>query len=88
MKTQGIRLNSNEQKKLKELSKIRNRSMNYLIREAVDRYLKEEEQYEIEKVEDMQRYREYLDTGVSISHKDIKSWLNQKKSEARKHHIK
>ena len=57
--------------------------MNYLIREAVDRYLKEEEQYEKEKVEDMQRYQEYQDTGVSISHKEIKTWLHQRISEAR-----
>jgi len=83
MKTQGIRLNKDEQQRLKALGKTRDRSMNYLIREAVDRYLDDEEQYENEKNEDAKRFQSYLKTRKNFSHKQMKTWLQGKASEAK-----
>ena len=53
-KTQGIRLDDKSRARLKKLGELRDRSMNYLIKDAVERYLTEEEQYEKEKTEDLE----------------------------------
>ena len=81
-KTQGIRLDDKSRAWLKKLGELRDRSMNYLIKDAVERYLTEEEQYEKEKTEDLERYQNYLNTGESISHSAMKTWLHKKSDEA------
>ena len=81
MKTQGVRLDQSERKRLKALGETRDRSMNYLIREAVDRYLDDEAQYEKEKNEDKKRFKSYLKTETSISHKQMTTWQQKKASE-------
>lgn len=83
-KTQGIRLDDNCRARLKKLGELRERSMNYLIRDAVERYLTEEEQYEKEKIEDLRRYQKYLDTGESVSYSEMKKWLQKKVHKASK----
>jgi len=74
--TQGIKLDENTQARLKALAEKRQRSPHWLMRNAIEDYLKREEQYEAEKAEDMAEYEEYVRTGKAIDNKKVLSWLN------------
>ncbi|MDQ8188484.1 ribbon-helix-helix protein, CopG family [Pelagicoccus sp. SDUM812002] len=82
--TQGIRLDADVQERLKWLAGRKDRSMNYLIKQAIDRYLEDEERVEREKVEDQERLEHFLDTGEHISHTQMKGKLKKLLSKARK----
>jgi len=73
--SQGIKLDDNTRKRLKDLAEKRNRSPHWLMRTAIEGYLEREEQYEAEKAEDMARWEQYLITGKAIKHEKVKEWL-------------
>lgn len=73
--TQGIRLEAETQRRLKWLAEKRDRSVNFLIKEAVERYLEDQERYEREREEDQQRLQYFLETGEHVTHDAIKSKL-------------
>jgi len=75
--TQGIKLDDDTSKRLKTLSSQRKRSAHWLMRDAIERYLTEEERYEREKAEDLAEYEDYLQTGRSISQKEMSAWLEK-----------
>lgn len=75
--TQGIKLDDDTSKRLKTLSSQRNRSAHWLMRDAIERYLDEEERYEREKAEDLAEYEDYLQTGRGISQKEMGVWLEK-----------
>jgi predicted transcriptional regulator len=75
--TQGIKLDDETSKRLKTLSSQRNRSSHWLMRDAIERYLSEEERYEREKAEDIAEYEDYLQTGRGISQKEMGAWLDR-----------
>ncbi len=83
-KTQGIRLDSELQERLKRLAGQKDRSMNYLITQAIGRYLEDEERIEREKLEDQKRLNHFLDTGEHISHAQMKRKLMKLQAKARK----
>ena len=82
--TQGIRLNSEIQRRLKWLAEKKDRSMNYLISEAIGRYLDNEERFELEKQEDQKRLQHYLDTGEHISQEQMKARFKALASKAKR----
>lgn len=45
------------------------------MRTAIESYLEREEQYEIEKAEDIARWEQYLITGKAIEHEEVEEWL-------------
>jgi predicted transcriptional regulator len=73
--TQGIKLDDETQKRLKRLAEKRNRSPHWLMRSAIEDYLKREEQYEREKEEDMERWENYVLTGKAIGQEKVETWL-------------
>jgi predicted transcriptional regulator len=75
--TQGIKLDDETNKRLKTLSLQRKRSAHWLMRDAIERYLTEEEQYEREKAEDISEYEDYLQTGRGLSQKEMGAWLDK-----------
>ncbi len=83
-KTQGIRLDSELQERLKWLAGRKDRSMNYLITQAIGRYLEDEERIEREKLEDQKRLNHFLDTGEHIGHARMKRKLMKLQAKARK----
>ena len=83
-KTQGVRLDSELQERLKWLAGRKDRSMNYLITQAIGRYLEDEERIEREKLEDQKRLNHFLDTGEHISHTQMKLKLLKLQTKARK----
>lgn len=82
--TQGIRLEKETQLRLKWLAERRDRSMNYLIKDAINRYLQDEERFEREKIEDQSRLDHFLDTGEHISHTQMKGKLKKMLKKAKK----
>ncbi len=82
--TQGVRLEASTQRRLKWLAKRRDRSMNYLIKDAINRYLEDEERYEREREEDQARLQHFLDTGEHISQAQMKGKLKKLLSKAKK----
>jgi len=75
--TQAIKLDDETNKRLKALAEQRNRSAHWLMREALERYLTDEESYEREKAEDLAAYEEYLETGIAIENDEVVTWLNE-----------
>ena len=73
--TQGIKLDENTQARLKALAEKRKRTPHWLMRYAIEDYLKREEKYEDEKAEDMARYEHYIITGEAIDGKKMEKLL-------------
>lgn len=75
--TQGIKLDEETQKRLKALAAKRDRSPHWLMRTAIESYLEQEEHYEREKSEDMQRWANYELTGQAFDNSDVSQWLHK-----------
>ena len=75
--TQAIKLDDETSRRLKALAEQRNRSAHWLMREALERYLTDEERYEREKAEDLAAYEEYLETGIAVENDEVVTWLNE-----------
>jgi predicted transcriptional regulator len=75
--TQGIKLDDETSARLKALGEVRNRSPHWLMRTAIDDYLKREEQYEQEKAEDLAEYESYLTSGKAIDNATVTAWLSE-----------
>ncbi len=75
--TQAIKLDDEMNNRLKALALQRDRSAHWLMREALQRYLAEEERYEREKAEDLAEYEDYLLTGKAVDNETVTSWLNE-----------
>lgn len=82
--TQGIRLEEETQRRLKWLAQRKDRSMNYLIKDAIGRFLADEERYEREREEDQARLQRFLDTGEHVTHAQMKRKLKTLLSKAQK----
>jgi len=74
--TQAIKLDDETNSRLKALAQLRDRSAHWLMREALQRYLAEEERYEREKTEDLAEYEDYVLTGKAVDNETVTSWLN------------
>lgn len=75
--TQAIKLDDETNNRLKALASQRNRSAHWLLRDALQRYLIEEERYEREKAEDLAEYENYLLSGKAIDNDTVASWLSE-----------
>jgi len=74
-KTVAIRLDLETQQRLKNLGKQRDRSPHYLMKEAVEKFLSREEEIEAEKQLMQARWEKYELTGESVSHEDMKGYI-------------
>ena len=83
MKTTGIKLDPEMHEKLKYLAAAKDRSVHWLMKEAIGRYVTEEERYEREKAEDEARYRHFLETGSHVSNADMTVFLEGLRTQAR-----
>jgi predicted transcriptional regulator len=82
--TQGIRLEEETQRRLKWLAQRKDRSMNYLIKDAIGQFLDDEERYEQEREEDQARLQRFLDTGEHVTRTQMKRKLKTLLSKAQK----
>lgn len=73
----AIKLDDQTRERLKKLGEKRDRSPHWLMRDAIEQYLKREEAYEQEKSEDMARWEQYLLTGRAIANADVERRLQK-----------
>ena len=75
--TMGVKVDEETRERLKRVAKMKDRSVHWLMKEALRRYLESEERFEQEKAEDLARFQAYLDTGRHISNDEMMSWLDE-----------
>ncbi len=73
--TVGVKLESELRKRLKALGKQRSRSTHWLMKDAIRRYLEEEEAAERAKLETMERWTRFEKTGEHVSDDAVTGWL-------------
>lgn len=73
--TTGIKLDGRMRARLKALSRLKQRSQHWLMKEAIERYLEQEEDTERLKRETLERWERYEATGEHISDRAIRAWL-------------
>lgn len=73
--TTAIKLGSRTRARLKALSRLKQRSQHWLMKEAIDRYLDQEENAERLKHETLERWERYEATGEHISNAAMRAWL-------------
>ena len=73
----AIKLDADTRERLKSLGEARQRTPHWLMKQAIARYLEEEEAYEQEKEEDDACWQRYLDTGAHIGDDEMEAWLQE-----------
>lgn len=73
--TVGVKLDEETRERLKTLGAARQRSSHWLMREAIRKYLDEEEAIESRNREADAAWAEYQLTGQAVSHDDVAAWL-------------
>ena len=74
--TVGVKLDEETRERLKTLGAARQRSSHWLMREAIRKYLDEEEAIESRNREADGAWAEYQRTGQAVSHDDVAAWLD------------
>lgn len=72
----GVRLDEELERRLNALAEKMHRSKSYLAKEALKRYIDEEEARELEKQETLARWEAYQETGEVISNDVMTQWLD------------
>jgi len=74
--TLGIKLDDETRQRLKALGAARQRSVHWLMREAILEYLDREEQVERRNTQADEAWAEYRCTGQSVSNEAMTAWLD------------
>lgn len=82
--TMGVKLDVETRERLKALGEKKERSPHWLMTRAIQEYLDREEAYEREKQEDLERWRQYVDTGEYVDHETVKDKLTALGNQARR----
>ena len=72
----GVRLDEQLEMRLNALSEKTHRSRSYITKEALKRYIREEENKALEKQETLARWEHYQETGEDISNEAMMEWLD------------
>lgn len=72
----GVRLDEQLESRLAALAEKTHRSKSYLAKEALTRYIEEEERKQRENELTMARWEEYQETGETVSNDDMIEWLD------------
>ncbi len=71
----GVRLGEQLEKRLNVLAEKTRRSKSFLAKEALIRYIEEEERKQSENELTLARWEEYQETGETINNEDMVEWL-------------
>jgi predicted transcriptional regulator len=72
----SVKLDPEEQQRLKALAETRQRKPHFLMKEALRQYLDREEQRESFHREAMESWREYQETGQHLTGAETAAWLD------------
>ncbi len=76
LQTLGVKLDIQTRNRLKNLGETRRRTTHWLMRDAIQRYLTEEEEMERRKQETLESWEHYRTTGEAVDHEVVMRWLN------------
>ena len=71
----GVRLDKQLESRLNALASKTQRSKSFLAKEALIRYIEQEERKQRENDLTMARWEEYRETGETVSNDDVMGWL-------------
>lgn len=72
----GVRLDEQLERRLNALAEKTRRSKSFIAKEALSRYLEEEERKQREDELTMARWQEFQETGEAVSHEEMTDWLD------------
>lgn len=72
----GVRLDKQLESRLNALAAKTHRSKSFLAKEALTRYVEEEERKQRENELTMARWEEYQETGEAVNNEDMMDWLD------------
>ena len=72
----GVRLDTQLEERLSALAEKTNRSKSYHTKEALKRYIEQEESKQHEKQETLARWERYQETGEVVSNGSMTKWLD------------
>ena len=72
----GVRLDEQLENRLNALAAKKNRSKSFLAKEALTRYVEEEERKQRENELTMARWEEYQETGETVDNEAMTDWLD------------
>ena len=72
----GVKLEPQIKSRLKKLSKLKHRTIHWLMKEAIQQYLEQEEEREKLKHETMTRWREEAENNLTVSNDAVMAWLD------------
>ena len=71
----GVRLDEQLENRLTALAKKTNRSKSFLAKQALERYINDEERKQFENDLTLARWEEYQETGETVSNDAVIDWL-------------
>jgi predicted transcriptional regulator len=71
----GVRLDEQLEKRLSALAEKMQRSKSFLAKEALTRYIEDEERKQRENELTMARWNEFQETGETVSNESMMNWL-------------
>ena len=72
----GVRLDKQLENRLNALAAKTHRSKSFLAKEALTRYIEEEERKQRENELTMARWEQYQETGETVNNEDMMNWLD------------
>ena len=72
----GVRLDEQLESRLNALAAKTHRSKSFLAKEALTRYIEEEERKQRENELTMARWEQYQETGETVNNEDMMNWLD------------
>ena len=72
----GVKLESNIKTRLKKLSKLKHRTIHWLMKEAIEQYIEHEEEAEKLKQETLTRWEQEAMRNRTVDNKDVMAWLD------------
>jgi predicted transcriptional regulator len=72
-----LKLDETTRARLQRLGDTRDRSPHWLMKTAIREYLEREERIEQERLDDVQRWQRWVETGAHIDHDDMAAWLDK-----------
>jgi predicted transcriptional regulator len=77
-KSTSVKLKDGYSERLKSLAETKQRSANWLLNEAVGKYLDDEESAAELRAEVLARHREFQETGLHVTQEEALDWLRRR----------
>ncbi|GGF73347.1 CopG family transcriptional regulator [Terasakiella brassicae] len=74
--TVGIKLEDETRERLQKLGEHKDRSTHWMMKKAIAEYLEREEIFEREKLEDMDRWQRFQETGVCVTNEEMTTFFD------------